>query len=142
VAELFIMDMASKQVEWHEAILPGVRSYTDMCMGPNGLVFGFADCRRFLVFDPRTRVIVAERDITAELGGTNGGQQTRTFVFGPDGTIYVLLRKGIARLDPETFAITLLAESPVGIGAGGDWLDGRIYFGSGSHMYSWSVPAK
>jgi hypothetical protein len=27
----------------------------------------------------------------------------------------------------------------VPIGPGGDVLDGRIYFGSGSHMYSWKV---
>jgi streptogramin lyase len=140
VAELLIMDMASKQVEWHAPLLPEVRSYTDMCPGPSGLVFGFADCRRFFVFDPKTRAIVTERNIQAELGPTNSGQQTRTFVFGPEGATYVLLRKGIGKLDPQTFAITLLAESPAPIGSGGNWLDGRIYFAGGSHMYSWAVP--
>ena len=34
----------------------------------------------------------------------------------------------------------MLAESPVPIGAGGDFLDGRIYFASGSHLYSYQVP--
>ena len=53
-----------------------------------------------------------------------------------------LFKIGIAEVNLETHAITLLAESPVNIGPGGDYLDGRIYFGSGSHMYSWEVPEK
>ena len=64
------------------------------------------------------------------------------FVIGPDETIYMLFVKGVARLDPETFQITMLAESPVPIGPGGDILNGRIYFGSGSHVYSYEVPGE
>ena len=33
----------------------------------------------------------------------------------------------------------LVAESPVPIQAGGDILDGRIYFGSKSHLYSYRL---
>jgi hypothetical protein len=139
VAELAIMDMGSKQVEWHEALLPGAGNYSDMILGPNGLAFGFVDGKRFFVFDPKTRKLVMEKDIEAELGRTAGSQQARIFVPGPDGTIYLLLNKGIAKLNPETFAITMLVASPVPIGPGGDWLDGRIYFGSGSHVYSWKA---
>ncbi len=58
----------------------------------------------------------------------------------PDGTIYMLFVKGIAKVDPATYAIDLIAQSPVPIGPGGDILDGRIYFASGSHMYSYEVP--
>ena len=46
--------------------------------------------------------------------------------------------RGIARIDPTTFRITMLAKSPVSIAAAGDILDGRIYFASGSHMYSYA----
>ena len=53
-----------------------------------------------------------------------------------------LFVRGIARLDPATFEIRLIAESPVSIGAGGDYLDGRIYFGNGSHIYSYRVAVK
>ncbi|MCE5240210.1 hypothetical protein LLH23_17240 [bacterium] len=139
VAELAILDLDSNQVEWHEPLLEKASSYSDMYMGPNGLVFGFVDGNRFFVFDPKTRKIVMEKNIEAELGRTSGSQQVRIFIPAPDGKIYLLLNKGIALLNPETFAITMLAQSPVSIGPGGDWLDGRIYFGSGSHMYSWQV---
>jgi len=50
--------------------------------------------------------------------------------------------KGSARVEPGTFEITMLAESPVPIGPGGDIHNGRIYFGSGSHMYSCAVPGE
>ncbi len=35
--------------------------------------------------------------------------------------------------------LSLLASSPVPITAGGDYLDGRIYFASGSRLYSFRV---
>ncbi len=58
---------------------------------------------------------------------------------GPDETIYVLFVKGVARVEPGAFRIVMLAESPVPIGPGGDFLDGHIYFASGSHLYNYRV---
>lgn len=139
VAELAIMDMATKRVEWHAPLLEGAQNYTDMIGSPNGLVYGFADGSRFFAFSPKTQKIVFEKDIAPELGRTSGAQQSRIFIPAPDGTIYVLLQKGIAKLNRRTLEIKLLAESPVPIGPGGDYLDGRIYFGSGSHVYSWKI---
>ena len=138
-AELYIMDMATKQVEWHEVVFPGVSGYTDMCIAPNGLVFGVADRRRFFVFDAAGREVVHEADLDATHGPTTSQQGPRVFVLDDDKTIYMLFVKGVARLNPETFEITMLAESPVPIGPGGDILNGRIYFGSGSHVYSYGV---
>jgi len=139
-AELYIMDVASKQLDWHGPGLQGVSSYNDLVVGPNGVVFGFADGARFYAFDPATREIIHEQNTEEQFGRTNGQQGPRVFVTAPDGRIFILFRAGIAQLDPETFVISMLAEAPVPIGPGGDWLDGRIYFGSGSHMYSWQAP--
>jgi hypothetical protein len=71
---------------------------------------------------------------------TTSGQGPRVFVQSPDGRIFILLSKGIAQLNPQTYDITLLAESPVPISPGGTWLNGRIYFGNSSHLYSWQAP--
>jgi hypothetical protein len=139
-AEMYIMDMATKRLEWHEVVFPGVQGYTDMCAGPDGLVYGVADRTRFFVFDPSQRKVIHEEDLADGLGSTNSQQGPRVFVRAPDETIYMLFSKGIARVDAGTFAITMLAESPVPIGPGGDILEGRIYFGSGSHLYSYGVP--
>jgi hypothetical protein len=139
-AELYVMDMTTKKVEWHAALLPGTQAYTDLCLVPNGLVFGFADQKRFFAFDAAKRKLVHEQDISAKFGPCISNQGPRAFVRGDNGAIYVLFMKGIAMLDPATFAITMLAASPVPIAGGGDWLDGRVYFASGSHVYSWAVP--
>jgi len=60
-------------------------------------------------------------------------------VVTPAGTTYILLVRGIAKCVPKTLRIRLVAPSPVPVGPGGDYLDGRIYFGSGSHVYSWKI---
>ena len=79
------------------------------------------------------------KDTSAKFGPACFQQGARVFVKDPEGKIYILFVKGIARLNPTTFQITLLAKSPVPIGPGGDILDGRIYFGNGSHLYSYKV---
>jgi hypothetical protein len=138
-AELYIMDIASKKLDWHQVVFPGVQEYSDMCMGPKGLIYGIADRKKFFVFDAAKRAVVYERDVAAELGPTTGQQGPRVFVRGSEGKIYVLFVKGIARVEPASYALTMLAESPVPIDAGGDYLDGRIYFASGSHLYSYEI---
>jgi len=141
-AELYIIDMTTKQIEWHEVVFPGVQHYTDMCLGPDGLVYGVADRTRFFVLDPIQRRVVHEQDTEATFGLTNSQQGPRVFVLDSDGTIYMLFVKGIARVDPLAYGITMLAESPVPIGPGGDIHNGRIYFASGSHVYSYAVPGQ
>ena len=139
-AQLYIMDMATKKLDWHAAVFPGAQGYTDLCAGPNGLVFGVADQKRFFVFDPAARKVVHEQDLTAGFGLTTSQQGPRVFVTDGKGRFYVLFYKGIAQLDPATFKITMLAKSPVPVSGGGDYLDGRIYFVSGSHVYSYTLP--
>ena len=66
-------------------------------------------------------------------------QGPRIFVTGPAGEVFVLCRKGIARVDLKRHALTIAVESPVEATSGGDHLDGRLYFNGGSHLYSWEV---
>jgi len=141
-AELYIMDMATKKVEWHAAVFPGAQGYTDLCAGPGALVFGFADQRRFFVFDSAKRNVIHELDTDAKFGRAVSHQGPRIFVTDDKGTFYVLFQKGIAHLNPKTFGIAMIAESPVRVGGGGDYLDGRIYFFHGSHLYSYTLNAK
>ena len=139
-AQLYVMDMATKKIEWHEVVFPKVQGYTDMCLNPDGLVYGIADRRRFFVFDPAQRKVIHQQDTTASFGPCTYQQGPRVFVLAPDDTIYMLFVKGVARVAPRTFQITMLAESPIPIGPGGAFLDGRIYFGHDSHVYSYAVP--
>jgi len=138
-AELYVMDLATKRVEWRGVVFPGAQGYTDMCLGPDGLVFGFADRNRFFVFDPVGRKVVHEADTGAQFGPTVFHQGPRVFVRDAEATIYILFAGSIARLNTSTFEITKLADLPVSMSAGGDILNGAIYFASGSHVYSYRV---
>ncbi len=136
-AELYLLDMASKKVIWHEPVLEGVQEYTDLCYDErNGMVYGFADRRKFFVFDPKARKVVHVRETDPCAGYQQG---PRVFVVAPDKRVFVLFVKGIAVVDPKTFELKLLANSPVPITAGGDYLDDRIYFASGSRLYSFRL---
>ena len=138
-AQLYIMDMASKHLEWHKVLFPGVQEYTDMCLGPDGLVYGITDRKKLFVFDPVKRMVVHQQDVPANFGTTTSRESPRVFILGPKGEIYLLFLKGIVRIEPGSFRMTMVAESPVPINVGGDYLDGRIYFVSGSHLYSYKL---
>ncbi len=138
-AELYIMDMATKKLDWHAPIIPGVQHYADLCNAPRGLVYGVADWITFFVFDPAKREVVHKKDMSDHLGRTCTQQGPRIFVKDDKGTIYMLFAKGVARVEPKTHEVKLVAESPITIGPGGTFHDGRIYFASGSHVYSWRV---
>ena len=140
LAELYLLDVTTKKIVWHAAPLPGVQTYTDLTAGPNGLVFGFADNTRFFVFDPSKRAVVHAAEVGPKFGRVITGQGPRAFVAGAGGAVYVLFTKGIARVEPTTWALTWLADSPVPITAGGEMLDGRVYFAGGSHLYSYRLP--
>ena len=121
-------------------MFPGVQDYTDLCLGPDGLVWGFADRTVFFVFDPASRKVVHQESIAREFAATVSQQGPRVFVRGPQGEVYALFVRAIARIEPQNWRIKPLAKSPVSLGAGGDYLDGRIWFASGSHLCSYRLP--
>jgi len=140
-AEMYIMDMASKKIEWRQVVFPGAGEYTDMRSGAKGLIFGFTNGKRFFVFDPVQKKVVHEQATDAEFGPTAYQQGPRVLLADPKtGNMYALFSGCIARIDQESFKIVKVADSPVPINYGGDVLEGRIYFASGSHVYSFKIP--
>jgi len=138
-ALLYIMDLAVRRIDWQAAVLPGAQEYTDLLAGPDGLVYGIADRKLFFVFDLAKRTIVAKQDVEAEFGRAAYHQGPRVFVVGPKGEVYLIFSKGIARLEPKSQTLNLIAQSPVQIDTGGDYFQGRIYFSSGSHLLSYDL---
>jgi hypothetical protein len=139
-SELYLMDMATKRVEWRQAVLSDVAAYKGLCPAPGGLVYGVGHPARFFVFDPVRRKVVHAEDLAPRLGPVVVQQGPRVFAVGQDSAVYMLFIKGIARVEPGTYRVTMLARSPVTIDAGGDILDGRMYFAHGSHLYSYRLP--
>jgi hypothetical protein len=136
-AEMYLMDMATKKVEWHKAVFPGAQEYSEMRLMPTGLVYGIADKKTFFVFDPAKKTVVHQQDLSTQFGPTTAEQSPRIFVTGPKGEVYILFAKGSIVQILADYSMKLIATSPGPIKAGGDYLDGRIFFVSGSHLYSY-----
>ncbi len=137
-ALLYIMDMASKKIEWQKVLFPGAQEYSEMKAVAGGLVYGIADKKTFFVFDPLKKTIVHQQDLTEKFGPTTAEQSPRIFVEGPNGETYILFARGaIVQVMPQNYEMKLIATSPGPIKAGGDYSKGRIFFVSGSHLYSY-----
>lgn len=138
-AELYLLDLQTKKVEWHAPVLSQAWEYTDLYFDrETNLVYGIANRTRFFVFNPARKELLRQEDISRTLGPCVYHQGPRVFVTGPDGKVFMLLAQGIASIDRQSFKVSFLARSPVTITAGGDFYEGRIYFASGSHLWSWS----
>jgi hypothetical protein len=141
LAELFVLDMETKQITWQEPLFETARSYQDLYLAANGLIYGIVDSNRMFVLDPATCGLVHDVNFGAEFGPTVGGQGPRMLIEGPDDRLLLLLQRGFAEVDLESHEIKMLIESPVPLSVGGDYLDGRVYFSRGSHIYSGPLPA-
>jgi len=138
-AELYIMNLKFRKVEWHKVLFPEVQEYSDLCLAPDGLIYGIADRKTFFVFDPVKHTLVHQQEIPASFGSTVVKESLRIFIPGPNKEMFLLFKNGIVQVEPGSFKLTMKAESPVPILAGGDYLDGRIYFVSGSHLCSYKL---
>ena len=138
-SELFLMDANTHEVRWRGAPVPGAKTITDLMVGADGLVYGLADSVDLFVFNPNNRQVVSVNRFSKDLGPSVYAQGTRAFVKGADGSIYVLLYNGIGKVDTKAHTVSRVVSSPVRITVGGAAADGRIYFGSNNHLYSWKA---
>lgn len=138
LAELFEFDLNTMQVTWHAPVLDGVTEYTNLTLSSEGLLYGIADKTRFFVYDIEARSILLEHATTDSLGESAYHQGPRLFITDPDtDTTFLLFHHCIAKIcSAPDYHLQKVSESPVPIHCGGDLLGGRIYFGSGSHLYS------
>ncbi len=139
-AELYLFDLRTNRLEWHAPVLKSVREYTDLYYDIRlRQVYGIADRTRLFSFDPQAKKVVFEMELRPKFGATVSHQGPRVFISDQRGRIFVLLARGIALFRPEVPQLEWLAHSPVTITAGGDIHEGRIYFASGSHLWSFDV---
>ncbi|MCF3108743.1 hypothetical protein LL912_08130 [Niabella sp. CC-SYL272] len=139
LALLYIIDPVSKKVEWKEPLIPGVRSYTDLTTRKDGKVYGIADRRIFFLFDPAIKKIIYQKDMYKDYGYAVGEQSPRVFINGKQDDLYILFEHAITRVDHKTAEIRLVSKTPQAIRAGGSFLNDRLYFICGSHLFSYGL---
>lgn len=139
LAELYIINKETKEVEWREAVIPNVQSYTDLMTRKDGKVYGIADRRIFFVFDPKTKQVIYKKNVSDKFGYAVSSQSPRVFIKGEGQDVFVLFVNAIAKIDNGSYNLTLLARPPQPIRAGGDYLKGKIYYISGSSLFSYEL---
>lgn len=137
-ARFFQFDLASRRIVWSTVAVPGAGTIHDLTVLPDGKILGIADKKEFFVFDPAPKQVV-RRWNSGEYGLAAWQQGPRMFVRDGDD-IYVLFKRHIVKVDPERGGFGAAVASPIEIHTGGDCLDGRVYFASGSRLYSCRLP--
>ena len=133
-AVLYLFDWGTRKVAFQVCPVPGASSIVALQVAPSGLVYGLASGSVLFVFDPATREVIH----TSKLEQW-GGVPRDGLLLGPKGDVYAQLSNAILRLDAETFEPSVVATPPVAIQVGGPLVDGRIYFGSSSHLWSYKL---
>jgi streptogramin lyase len=132
-ARLFLWDPRTRQKVFETAPVPGARDLTDLIQAPNGLVFGIAGGETLFAFDVGARSVV----LTAPLPFR--GVPYNSVGVGPDGGLWGLAHRGIFRIDPATFVVRLVAETPEPVTAGFALADGHLYFACGATIYRYAL---
>ncbi|MBT3376464.1 MAG: hypothetical protein HN742_41680 [Lentisphaerae bacterium] len=135
---LYLFDWATKKVVFQTHVDHATR-VSEVVVGRNGLVYGFAGGTHFFVFDPKRREMVHGEDL-GQYGSTAGGQAPRMLLTGPDGQFYALFTRSVVRIDPDTFKHECVLKPPISIGAGIAIEKGRVFFSSGAHLCSCRLP--
>src|SRR5690606_3180985 len=98
-------------------------------------IWGLTGEADLFLFDPNTMKI-AKRKPLKDYGDVVG-RGTAMFL-GPDDELYVLFTNAIVRIDTNNLKLKSETNPPVSITAGGDIHNNRIYFGSGSELWSYT----
>ena len=137
-AMLYRLDWESKQVTGRWTLEPPAAAVHDLVVAGDGRVYGLAAGERLFVFDPKSGAFVHD-EVLSNYGKLTGSQAPRTMAIGPDGGIYALFDKAIARIEAGTFAHREIARSDREITAGIVIRKNRLYFACGSHLCSYDL---
>ncbi|MBI5091957.1 MAG: PQQ-like beta-propeller repeat protein [Candidatus Hydrogenedentes bacterium] len=134
-AKFFAFDPKAKKLVLEEAPYPGAQTIVSMALAGRK-IFGVADAGKLFVYDIDAKKYVHK----AELG--LGEMPDCSLALWKDGKFYGVSQNKVFRLDPDTFATTVLAEYPGKIRCGLAIDDHGIYFGDKAELMRWNWPAK
>jgi len=131
-AVLYVMDWKARRIVFQAAPVPGAAAVLSTELGPDGRVYGLAAGSIFFVFDLGGKEVIHREDLSSY----GDVPKSTPLVRGPDGHLYAAFTDAIVRIDPGTLRHEKLAAPPVPISAGIVSHRGRLYFASGSHVWS------
>jgi len=123
---ILLFDLKQKKVVWSGKELGPVGTIQNFLVLPDGKVLGAAATQELFLFDPATKKIV-RRGSFADYGPAAVTQGPRVLL--SDGKkVYLVLRQGIATVDPAGCEITEFRSVPGAIEAGGAIANGSLFF--------------
>ena len=110
----------------------------DAVCGDDGLVYLLDGATGMLhVFDPEKRAIVRDFNLGAVYGEVAPASGTGIMRKDADHCLYLLFRRALVRFNPATGTHEKLADLPPGVVGSIALTPDAIYFGVGSHLWSW-----
>lgn len=136
-ANIFRMHWRTKEILYRFVPVGGAREISLMEIDHRQNVHALTSDSLYFVFDPESQEVIYEEDLSQYgLVVRNG------LCKGTDQAIYALLSQAIIRIEPDTFAVKRVAVPPRPITVGAAFLNGRIYYGSGSRLWSCHIKAE
>jgi hypothetical protein len=132
-ALLYLFDTETMRVTFSITPAPGHPSIAAVEVDADGRVFGVTEKSTLFIFDPQSKQMIAQHDLSQHGRPVRPDQ---SLLRDEAGRIIVLLSGAVLAVAPGSTQPTLLATLPVEAHAGSAIIDGRLYFASGSHLYS------
>lgn len=134
-AEIFEYDLAAEQVIYTFAPISGTQAIAHMKQDRAGIVHGITDDGRYFAYDPASRTLLRSQDLSVHGTAVRDGM-----CLTEDGTLYGLLTGGIYRVSPGSERPEILSVPPCTVSSGMALLEGKLYFGSQTHLWSYTLP--
>lgn len=132
-AKIFLWDPDKRQKLFEIVPATGNTRIEALCVGRDGLVYGFGNKRIMFVFDPLERKIIATK--TSSIGNVIYNAIGRA----ADGNLYGVHTGGVFSIDEKEHNVKQIAVYPLGITGDFSIRGNRIYFTSGPQIFSYQL---
>jgi hypothetical protein len=130
-AVVYVLDWQTREVTFQTVPVPGAGHTRHVALGPHGRVWGLAQGGVLFALDLDTGEVIFSEDFS--------GYEAERHLFEHEGQIYACFHTAIVRIDPGSFDYEMIAQPPTHLKVGGPVIDGRLYYTSQSHLWSFQL---
>lgn len=133
-AQLFEFDLSTGKVLNSLVPVPDAREISHLKPDAAGTIHGITSSGIYFAYDPNQKTVLRTQNLSQYGVPVRDGMKCTE-----DGTVYGLLTGGIYRVPPASLKAEIISIPPCPITAGMAALDGKIFFGSGSHLWYYAI---
>lgn len=133
-AEIFEYDIAREQVICTSVPIPGASAVAHLKQDAAGTVHGITAEGVYFAYDPDTHKVLRTQNLSEYGTPVRDGMG-----IAEDGTLYGLLTGGIYRVPAGGKTAEILSTPPCAIATGMAIIGKKIYFGSRTHLWSYTI---